>query len=669
LTGQRSGQPRRTRTAGKVALALACVAALLAVPGLAAAQPDGHTDLPAAMPGDRLLVSHRSATGHELHTVDHGGDGRTVLTSDEADFAGAWSPDGRHVAFHRVEAGGGGGLWVVPSDGGVPRRLADGGHSPSWSPDSTRIVHSPSTEAEPVPLAITDLAGSTTPIAGTDGGIDPAWSPDGYQIAYVDPLRDFALVLTRVDGSDRTVSLGQSSEPTWSPASDRVAYVERVDGGPRLMMIDGAAGERFFLTDRFDRLQQLAYSPTGGHVAFAAAEGDGHLDLWTIRVADGHLQRLTDDAVDDFGPSWTASSELIAFTRTTDLFAEDAARDAFAVPSAGGPARQLTDSGADHVVAHAPGLTLRMAGQDRVGTAVALSRTFSSAEVVVIARADAYPDALAGAPLAAVVGGPILLTGSDRLHPSLPAELARLGAEKAYLLGGHAALSQQVEDDLAAAGVEDVQRVAGSDRFGTAARVLDELDVLGAEFERVFVVEGRHDDPGRGWPDALSASGVAAHTGEPILLVTRDDVPPETASALQGHSSVRATIVGGTAAVSAAVEERIDELVASVERVAGADRYATSAAAADLAVADGSSAVHPWLGTGRDWPDALAAAPAVARDGGVLLLVDGRDPVGSAATHAWLPGRDIQRGVVVGGTVAITPQVRAAIESSLVSGG
>ncbi|CAN5418312.1 hypothetical protein BH23ACT9_BH23ACT9_20210 [soil metagenome] len=57
--------------------------------------------------------------------------------------------------------------------------------------------------------------------------------------------------------------------------------------------------------------------------------------------------------------------------------------------------------------------------------------------------------------------------------------------------------------------------------------------------------------------------------------------------------------------------------------------------------------------------------PTVGRDGGVQLLVDGRDPVASAATHAWLSGRTADRGVVVGGTTAITPPVMTAIQSSL----
>lgn len=639
----------------------------MAAPGLAAAQDAGHTDLPAAMPGDRLLVAHRGATGHELHAVDPDTGDRTVLTSGERDFEGTWSPDGRHVAFHRIEVGGDG-LWVAPRDGAAPRRLADGGAGPSWSPDGARVVHSPSTEAEPVPLAISTLDGTTAPIAGTDGGIDPAWSPDGDHIAYVDPLGGFALVLLRVDGTDRTVTPVPVSEPTWSPASDRVAYIEHRDHRPHLMLIDGAGSEEFFLTDRFARIQQLAYSPTGTHVAFAAADEDGgQLDVWTIRVDDGQLQRLTDDPADDFSPTWSASAEWVAFTRTSDLAAEDAPADVFAVPGSGGPARRMTDTGADHAVAFAPGLTLRLAGHDRIATAVGLSRTFPAAEVVVIARADDYPDALAAAPLAAAVGGPILLAGGAGLDPLLRDELGRLGADTAYVLGGAAALSRQVEDDLAAAGIGDVRRLHGPDRFATAVAVADELERLEGAPERLFVVEGLHAHADRGWPDALSASGFAAHTGEPILLVAGGTLPPVTASALEARASARATIVGGTAAVSAEVADRIAERVTSVDRVSGNDRYETSARVADLAVADGAGAVHPWLVTGGDWPDALVAAAAVARDGGVLLLVDGRDAAGSAATHAWLRGRGTQRGVVVGGTLAITPPVRAAVESSLVS--
>ncbi|CAN5492017.1 hypothetical protein BH23ACT9_BH23ACT9_25280 [soil metagenome] len=651
-----------------IACALAVIPTVTAGAQAAGAQAAGHVDLPAEMPGDRLLLSHRSPTSdQEVHTVDQQGGERMVLTEGHADFGAVWSPDGRHVAFHRVEAAGDG-LWVVGAEGGPARRLADGGHRPAWSPDSTRIIHSPSTETELMPLAITDLTGTTTHVPGSTGGINPAWSPDGNQIAYTDPGRDLALVISHIDGSDRTVTPGPATDPAWSPATDRVAYINRRDQRSELRLIDGAASEEFKLTDRFAHIQQLAYSPTGTHVAFAAAEeDDDQLDVWTIRIADGHLQQLTNDPAGALSPTWSASAELIAFTRVTDLSAADSPRDVFVVPSAGGPVRQVTSTGDDHAVAFAPGLTLRLAERDRIGTAIALSRTFDQAATVVLARAEDYPDALAAAPLAAAVGGPILLTGGDALDPSLAPELRRLGTTAVYLAGGSAALAEQVEQDLADIGITDVERLHGTERFATAARILDELDVLGAAFQRIFVVEGENSDPARGWPDALSASGVAARTLEPVLLVTRDRVPAETASALHVHSDARVTVVGGTASVGEAVEQQIADVVAGVDRLAGANRYETSVLAADLAVAHGASAAHPWLVTGRDWPDALVAAPAVARDGGVLLLVDGGDPVGSAATHAWLTGHAVRRGVIVGGTAAVAPTVRAAIESSLTS--
>jgi Tol biopolymer transport system component len=430
----------RSTVTGFGLLAGACLVALLGAP------PAGATDggLPDAMPGDRILVSHRADDAVELHVVDPDSGERTVLTSGETDTGGTWSPDGRHVAFLRVEAGGDG-LWVVPVAGGPARRLADGGRSPSWSPDGTRIVHSPSTEATPLPLAITDLAGATTPVPGTAGGIEPAWSPSGDEIAYVDPARDRALVLVRTDGTDRTVTPGPASGPVWSPDADRVAYVERTDDGDRLRMIDGAASASYAYRNPFTRIQRLDYSPDGSAVAVTAARDGEPLRVWTVRVSDGIVRQVgEDDRGEDRSPSWSASAGRIAFSRTADASAADQPSDVLVIPATGGAARQVTDSGRDLTADFGPGLALRRSGRSRIATAAALAGTLPAAEAIVVARADAYPDALAGGPLAAALGAPILLTGSDGLDPILPAEIDRLGARTAYLLGGTGALSAAV---------------------------------------------------------------------------------------------------------------------------------------------------------------------------------------------------------------------------------
>src|SRR5680860_1308334 len=633
---------------GVLVLVMTAVPAAAQVP-----QARQHVDLPEAMPGDRILVQQRTPEGMELATGGIDGGDHTVLTSGHSDFAPAWSPDGRHVAFLRVEVPTDG-LWLVSADGadgGGARRLADRGHSPSWAPDSARLVFSPSTEAAPEPLRVATLDGSTVPIPGTDGGIDPVWSPDGSVIAYVEPQRDYALVLVRPDGSLRTVVGTGAAEPTWSPDSLSVAYVQRTEAGQLLLRSDSAGSEVYLVTDRMSSIQQLAYSPAGDRIAFAGVQGDSNLDIWTARVADGELQRLTTDPAAEFAPAWSASARSVAFTRSEDLFAASPPTDVWVVPAGDtsmGPARRITTTGSSHVAA------------------VALSRTFPTASTAVLARADDPADALAGAPLAALLDAPLLLTSASGLSPGVAAELARLGTDHAYVLGGAGALSEQIERDLDAAGISAITRLPGASRFATAAMVAGELrDLTGAALERVFVVEGLHADPARGWPDALSASGLAALAGEPVLLATRDVLPAITADSLRDLDARQVVIVGGPFAVSAQVQAELEALVDDVVRVAGRDRYETSALVADLAVSAGADAGHPWLATGRDWPDALAAVPAATHDGGVLLLIDGHVPGGSRATHAWLADSEVRRGVVVGGPGAIRPAARAAIEASM----
>ena len=49
-----------------------------------------------------------------------------------------WSPDGKWIAFR--SEGEGGGLFVVPSLGGLERRITSFGYGPRWSPDGSQIL-------------------------------------------------------------------------------------------------------------------------------------------------------------------------------------------------------------------------------------------------------------------------------------------------------------------------------------------------------------------------------------------------------------------------------------------------------------------------------------------------------------------------------------------------
>jgi putative cell wall-binding protein len=306
----------------------------------------------------------------------------------------------------------------------------------------------------------------------------------------------------------------------------------------------------------------------------------------------------------------------------------------------------------------------RFGGDDRVGTAAEVSRaTHGDAETVVLARSDEYADALAGGPLATDLDAPLLLSRPGGVSEAAAEEIERLGAGNAVLLGGEVALSDQVRADLEEMGVS-VRRVGGANRFATAARIADELP----DGPEVFVAEGANADESRGWPDALSASGLASVQTRPVLLVTRDQLPQATADALESDED--ATIVGGQMAVSAGVAQAVDERASETSRLAGETRYATSAAVADEALARGIEPTVTWAATGRDYADGLIAGAAVGADQSVLVLVDGQSLDGSPASRQWLADHgDASEALrLAGGNAAITEQVEQRLRSLVTSG-
>jgi serine protease AprX len=320
-----------------------------------------------------------------------------------------------------------------------------------------------------------------------------------------------------------------------------------------------------------------------------------------------------------------------------------------------------TDPGPTDPTDPGPATVTRHGGQDRIETAAAISRaTFDTAETVVIARADVYADALAGAPYAVHSRAPLLLSGTDRLAEATAAEITRLGAGRAVLLGGEAALSEQVGRDLEMRGIR-VERIWDRNRFGTAARIMEALP----DSEEVFVAEGHHDDLGRGWPDALSASGLAAVETKPILLVTRERLPQETEAMLSAQRS--ATIVGGPAAVSDEVRDEIAARSATITRLFGATRYETSAAVAGEALRRGVEPRVTWAATGRAFADGLVASAAAGFDRGALVLVDGVDLAGSPPTAEWVRDHadSIRSLRLAGGNAAISADVEARLRSLL----
>lgn len=306
----------------------------------------------------------------------------------------------------------------------------------------------------------------------------------------------------------------------------------------------------------------------------------------------------------------------------------------------------------------------RVAGSTRVLTSVQIARRFDpGVRAVIVVPEGSHAEALVAAPLAGLLDAPVLLAGQFGLHGDVVAEVARLDADNAYVIGREDQLSAATESQLREAGVDNVARIAEPDPFALSARIAREIRSYGnaPRLERVFLAVGEHADPARAWPDALSAGALAALTKSPVLLTRGGDLPAAVREVLEELSPPLVQVVGGTGAVSEAVAEDAGEAAdADVERLSGANRFATSVAVAREAVELGLSAPRVWFATGHAFPDALAAGPAAAREGAPLLLIDGRQAGGAPEPEEWVGDRteDLDDAVAVGGTAAITEAVR-----------
>jgi len=292
-------------------------------------------------------------------------------------------------------------------------------------------------------------------------------------------------------------------------------------------------------------------------------------------------------------------------------------------------------------------------GADRYQTAIQLSQKgfAPGVEGVVIAIGENYPDALSAAPLAAAYGGPVLLTRSTGLDGATRAEIERLGPARVFAVGLPPTVVTQLKEafpDLDAAGA--IVALTGTDRYDTARMVALEVK------NRLGQVRGAVIVPGDAFADALAVAPLAAFKGWPILLTPGSGPLPSSTLEALAALEVRNGLVVGTWADVGIADSTFTYLV-------GADRYDTSARVAELAVAEGMSHRVVGLTTGEDFPDALAAGPYLAKEGGVLLLVRSKAVPAPVASLLLGSAESIETVSFIGLAPAVTAQVRLLLST------
>ena len=291
------------------------------------------------------------------------------------------------------------------------------------------------------------------------------------------------------------------------------------------------------------------------------------------------------------------------------------------------------------------GPAVRLAGSDRFGTAVAISKTEfpnGGAGAVVLARSDDYPDALVGAPLAAAKNAPLLLTSGTTLPDGTKAEIQRVLAsgKPVYVLGGPKAVPTSIDSELTQLGYT-VTRYFGDNRFATAVKVADALGDPGT----VLLATGTN------FPDALSAGVAAVKAGGVVLLTNGTALPTETASYLSAHPGT-VYAVGGPAS-------KADPLATAI---VGTDRFET---AVDVASKFFSSPSTIGFATGLSFPDALSGGALLGPASAPLLLVSTTSLPQSVTNYLALTHAAITKGYLFGGPNTVTSSVADSINLAL----
>ncbi len=183
------------------------------------------------------------------------------ITNDGArNLQPVWSPGGESLAYVSKTKGG---IWVVPSLGGVPRRLTDFGSAPAYSPDGSWIAF------------------QADPVNDVSAGAFPALPPSTIWLVPATGGKPTRITEPGVPG-------GGHGSPSWSPDGVRIVFVTYIRPGSEMWTVDRDGKDLRVVTRSLPYIFDPVFAPDGRSLYFSSAgrvASSLGISLWNIPVS------------------------------------------------------------------------------------------------------------------------------------------------------------------------------------------------------------------------------------------------------------------------------------------------------------------------------------------------------------------------------------------------
>jgi Tol biopolymer transport system component len=254
---------------------------------------------------------------------------RRLTDSPALDYNGAFSPDGKQIAFVS-ERDGNPELYAMAADGTGLRRLTDNfalDDHPAWSPDGQRIAFASTRE----PAAAPGRAWNAIYVMNADGtGVkrlsppdaadySPAWSPKGDLLACASGSGKAGgtdLYVMKPDGGGRRLVIKNGGWPCFTADGQGLFFHSQRQGrwGIWRVGLDGSNPERVTPPEL------EAFTPRaagdGRRLAAAVLRGE-HRQIELLELGSGKWTPLTKEAADHWNPSFSPNGGQVVYHKTS----------------------------------------------------------------------------------------------------------------------------------------------------------------------------------------------------------------------------------------------------------------------------------------------------------------------------------------------------------------